>query len=210
MHFQLCMTRASAFACCEGPPPARRLTVGSVCATRRPPCERRTLCGAVCVCNRPVGRETDCVLTAIAVISNSCPLPILHSEGLCLLCLPRDPSFKEPPRRKGAGDAARGEQHRTMRGKWRRMQMEGLMPQQRQLSCLPLPLLFLFLFPPLSSESARFSYFNTTAGSSLPPTTVYPSLPSCISPPALLPSPSSIPPTPPQPPHVVSYQVEGR
>lgn len=44
----------------------------------------------MCVRNRPVGRETDCILTAIAVISNSCPILILHSEGLCLRCLPCD------------------------------------------------------------------------------------------------------------------------
>lgn len=68
---------------------------------------------ALVCCNRPVGRETDCVLTAIAVISNSCLLPILYSEGLCLHCLPHDLPSKTFWRDR--------ERVRGGRGGWRRV-----------------------------------------------------------------------------------------
>lgn len=110
VHLHMCvMTHAG-----ECVLPHLCLTVGSVALTSWPLWKdvRRNLRRRVCVfCNRPVGRETYCVLTAIAVIANSCPLPILYSEGLCLLCLPRDLPSKTTEEREqepgeGGGDAA--------------------------------------------------------------------------------------------------------
>ena len=65
-----------------------------------------------------MGRETDCVLTAIAVISNSCPLPILYSEGLCLHCLPHDLPSKTH-RREGERAREAGRERGRERGEGR-------------------------------------------------------------------------------------------
>ncbi len=57
-----------------------------------------SLCECVCM-NRSVGRQTDWALAAIAVISNSCPLPIELFTQTCLHCaarpFPEDPTERE-------------------------------------------------------------------------------------------------------------------